>query len=115
MFGASLIAGERVVVLHPVVQRDRLGDILSERIEREHVENVVVAPSPTDDLDPSRPQGSRRAYTLCFPKTYTADLQGAQIEVRGQICRVIGSPRRYTESNVPGPWNLTVDVEHIDG
>lgn len=111
----SLIAGEAVTVIRPVVARDELGEPSYGEPEREAVVNVVVAPGPTSDLGASRPNGVTVAYTLCFPKSFSGGLKGCSVEVRGELCKVVGDPRRYTETSTPGDWNLTVEVTRTDG
>lgn len=84
------------------------------------VHGVLVAPGSTSDLDATRPEGVRVAYTLHFPKAFTGLLDGARVKVPrpdGGVdeCRVIGSPRPYQGDLTPGPWNLPVEVEAVDG
>ena len=62
-----------------------------------------------------RPDGTEVAYTLCFPKSFTASLKGCRVNVRGTEYRVIGDPQRYDPENTPGDWNLTVEVGRTDG
>lgn len=111
----SLITGEAIEVIRPIVERDALGEPTYGEDAREEVGNVVVAPGATADLDASRPEGVTVAYTLCFPKTYAGELKGCAVEVRGERFRVVGDPQRYTEANTPGAWNLTVEVTRTDG
>lgn len=80
------------------------------------VQNVVVTPGSTSDvLDSTRPDGTRVAFTLGFPKTFTAPLRGCRVLVRGIECAVVGDPQPYTAANVPGAWNYTAEVERVDG
>ena len=83
----------------------------------EQVENVLVAPGPRNDIpDTARPEGVIVAWTLYFPKTFTGDLEGARVVVRGQEpCAVIGSPQRWPESLTPTDWNLPAEVSRADG
>lgn len=111
----SLIRGETVTVVRPTVGRDALGEASYGEPERTDVEGVVVAPGPTADLDATRPEGVKVAYTLCFPKGYREPLRGCWVEVRGERCRVVGDPRPYTAENVPGPWNYTAEAARADG
>jgi len=111
----SLIRGEEVAVVRPVVVVDELGEPAGAGEALESVPDVVVAPGATEDLDASRPEGVSVAYTLCFPKDYQGDLKGCSVEVRGERFRVVGDPQRYTPENTPGKWNLTVEVERVDG
>lgn len=111
----NLIQGEAVTVIRPTAARDELGEPTSETEQREEVQNVVVAPGSTADLDASRPEGVTVAFTLCFPKTYAGDLRGCRVSVRGREYLVVGDPQRYTPENTPGDWNLTAEVTRTDG
>lgn len=111
----NLIKGESVAVIRRECSRDELGEPASCDDSREVVENVVVAPGATSDLDSSRPEGVEVAYTLCFPKAYAGELKGCRVVVRGVEYGVVGDPQRYTAENVPGDWNMTVEVGRVDG
>lgn len=111
----NLIQGETVTVVREVASFDELGEPAGVTREREDVENVVVAPGATADLDASRPEGVTVAYSLSFPKTYDGDLRGCKVLVREDECSVVGDPQRYTAANVPGDWDMTVEVTRVDG
>ncbi len=111
----NLIQGETVTVIRCEVARDELGEPTGERVTREDVQNVVVAPGPTAELDASRPNGVTVAFTLCFPKTYRGELRGCRVEVRGAEYAAVGDPQRYAPENTPGEWNLTAEVTRTDG
>lgn len=111
----NLIQGETVTVVRREAERDELGEPSAERVGRETVQNVVVAPGPTSDLDASRPEGVTVSYTLCFPKTYDGELRGCTVEVRGTGYAVVGDPQRCAPENTPGDWNLTAEVTRADG
>lgn len=111
----NLIQGETVTVIRREVERDELGEPSSEKVTREAVGNVVVAPGSTSDLDASRPEGVTVSFTLCFPKSYGGDLRGCTVEVRGTEYAVVGDPQRYTPENTPGDLNLTAEVTRTDG
>ena len=111
----GLIAGETVTVRTPAVSYDEHMEEVVEWREAT-VQNVVVTPGATSDvLDGTRPDGTRVAFTLGFPKSYTAPLRGCRVLVRGIECAVIGDPQPYTAENVPGAWNYTAEVERVDG
>lgn len=111
----GLIAGEAVTVRTPTVSYDEHMEEAA-AWEEATVENVVVAPGATSDVtDSTRPDGTRVAFTLGFPKTFTESLRGCHVLVRGIECAVIGDPRPYTAGNVPGAWNRTAEVERVDG
>lgn len=111
----NLIQGEAVTVIRRTCGRDELGEPTEPVEEREEVANVVVYPGSTSDLDASRPEGVKVAFTLCFPKTYGGELRGCSVLVRGTEYDVVGNPKRYTAANTPGDWNLTAEVGRTDG
>lgn len=111
----GLISGETVKVSRTKRTLDALGEAISAETESETVENVLVCPGATADLDSTRPNGVTVAYTLCFPKGYEGDLKDAAVTVRGSEFKVVGDPQRYAEANTPGPWNLTCEVTRTDG
>lgn len=110
------ISGIAVTVLRPSRSVDRLGNEVDGEPEREPVDNVLVAPGPTADMEAARPDGVTVALTLHFPKTYTASLEGCSVEMPEPwegTYRVIGNPMPYMRS--PGPWNRPVEVEASHG
>lgn len=111
----GLIAGEGVTVRTPTVGYDEhMEEVVT--WQEATVQNVVVTPGATSDvLDPARPDGTRVAFTLGFPKSFTAPLRGCRVTVRGIECAVIGDPQPYTAGSVPGPWDCTAEVERVDG
>ncbi len=111
----SIISGEAVTVRNVSKAYDELGEPVGETATETTVANVVVAPGATSDLDSTRPEGVRVAYTLCFPKGADVSLKGATVTVRGTDYEVVGDPQRYTEDNTPGDWNLTCEVTRADG
>ena len=111
----GLLTGEDVAVLTRTVGYDEHMEEV-ETWERETVENVLVFPGSTSDVrDSVRPDGTRAAYTLGFPKGFTGSLRGCRIEVRGAVYSVIGDPHPATPDNIPGRWNMNVEVEAVDG
>lgn len=110
-----LIAGETVTVRNIEQAFDELGEPTGATVAETVVDNVVVCPGATADLDSTRPNGVMVAYTLCFPKDCDVRLKGATVNVRGVDYLVIGDPQRYTEENTPGPWNLMCEVTRTDG
>lgn len=110
----SLIPDEPVCVVRPAPALDDLGEPAGGEPEREEV-RCVVCPGPTADLDATRPNGVRIAYTLHFPKTYKGDLRGCSVEVRSKVFGVVGDPMRTADAATPGPWNMAVEVARADG
>jgi hypothetical protein len=81
------------------------------------VSDVLVAPGPRSDIeDTERPEGVIVAFNLHFPKSFTGDLRGARVTVRGEAgFKVIGDPSWYTGANTPTRWHMPVEVERGDG
>lgn len=114
----NLINGIGVTVLRPRRSVDRLGNEVDAGWDEEGVDNVLVVPGPTADMEASRPEGVTVALTLHFPKTYTASLEGCLVMLPSPWDGpyvVIGDPRQYMDSSVPGPWNRPVEVEVSHG
>lgn len=112
-----MIQGERVVVRREVVVgRDPGNNEIVETVEQP-VDDVLVAPGGREDVsDSNRPDGSRVAWQLHFPKSFTGSLRGAEVSVRGlEFARVVGDPHPYTVSNTPGRWNYPAELERTDG
>lgn len=110
----NLIATEPVTVITRRQDFDDVGDVV-DVIESTAQVDCAVVPGATSDLDATRPNGVRVAYTLHFPKTYTASLRDCAVEVRGTRYTVVGDPKQYTPENTPGPFGLTVEVGDVDG
>lgn len=111
----GIINGETVTVRNASVTYDSLGEPVEESVTETTVDNVVVAPGATSDLDSTRPNGVEVAFTLCFPKGSDVDLKDATVSVRGTDYKVVGDPQRYTGANTPGDWDLTCEVTRTDG
>ena len=111
----SLLHGEAVTVLTPSVTYDEHMEEV-ETWEREEVQNVLVAPGSTSDVEGSaRPDGTRAVFTLGFPKTFSKSLRGRRVEVRGTVYSVIGDPQPNTLENCPTQWWYTAEVEAVNG
>ena len=110
----ELIKPETVTFVFETKALDELGEPISSAIE-EVVCEAVVAPGSTAELDASRPNGYTVSYTLHLPKTWTRDLRGAKVRLRGETFRVIGEPMAYTSSNTPGKYNRPVEVGVVNG
>lgn len=102
-----------------VSRRERIGadDLNADVFEwrDEDPVRVIVVPGATADLDASRPEGVKVAYTLHFPKTFSGSLRGCRIQVRGEWFRVVGDPKPYMANNCPTDWCMPVEVEVFDG
>lgn len=117
----SGLVGETVVVIrHDVVKLDRYNNRMTAD-SRTPVRNVLVDRPTTSDINGSRlgatdrPNGDRIAFTLHFPKDYTASLRGCSVVVRGKTYNVVGDPQPYMDKLTPGRWNRPVEVEVVDG
>ena len=112
-----MIQGETVQISRATIAyTDAYGEANMEWHLAENVENVLVSPGNTADLEPGmRPNGDSISLTLHFPKTFSESLRGARVFVRGETWEVIGDPQPYTDQNVPGAWNRPVTVRLVEG
>lgn len=110
--------GTSITLLTPTADGvDRFGNRV-ETFEQSTVDDVLVSPGATADLDASRPEGVTVAYSLHFPKTFEGLLEGCKVVLPqpwGGTYRVIGNSGRYMDENTPGRWNLPVEVEAAHG
>lgn len=112
-----MIHGERVTLFAQVKgAEDSYGVPSVEWRAQSVVENVLVAPSGTADLEPGmHADGDSTLLDLHFPKTFTESLRGMRIVVRGKTWQVIGDPQSYSDQNVPGAWNRPAKVRLVEG
>lgn len=114
-----MIRGVTVNVLRPgAPELDRLGNEVPSEPSEEAVEDVLVSPGATKDLEAARPEGVTVAYTLHFPKTYQNDLEGCLVQLPGPwlgTYRVVGKPGPYIGANTPTRWHMPVEVEAAHG
>lgn len=97
--------------------KDRFGNAVKKETSAT-VDNVLVVPGATEDLEASRPEGVSVAYTLHFPKSFSGSLEGALVELPAPwtgTYRVIGAPAPYIDANTPTPWHMPVEVEVAHG
>ena len=113
----GLLPRTSVTVLrpNPTGATDPFGAPVEGAPVEEAVGGALVTPGATADLDASRPEGVRVAYTVHFPKGYSDSLRGCSVVIGGRTYRVIGDPKPYMEAGTPGPWGLSVEVEAVDG
>ena len=113
-----MIRGVSVIVHTPTAASvDRFGNAVYSSTDST-VDNVLVSPGATADLDASRPEGVTVAYTLHFPKSFNASLEGCTVtlpEPWAGTYRVIGDPRQYIDANTPTAWHMPVEVERAHG
>lgn len=116
-----MISGTTVTVLRPNFDgTDRFGEPVEVEPTAETVDNVLIAPGATDDLEASRPDGVRVDLTLHFPKTYNQDLRGCTVMLPAPWAnekgyRVIGEPKPYMDANTPTKWHMPVEVVAVHG
>nr|DAZ03433.1 MAG TPA: head closure knob [Caudoviricetes sp.] len=112
-----MIRGEQVTLFAPLKGPDDSYGVPSVEYSAQRViENVLVAPSGTADLEPGmRPDGDSVTLILHFPKTFTGSLRATRLAVRGTMYAVVGDPQPYTDENVPGAWNRPVTVRLVEG
>ena len=114
-----MIRGRTVTVLTPTASgTDRFGEPIPGTPTQTQVDNVLVVPGATADLEASRPDGVTVALTLHFPKTYTGNLRGCQVALTGEYSgtyNVIGEPKPYLVENSPTDWYMPVEVETCHG
>lgn len=132
-----MISGTNVSVIRRVLSyRDEMGEpVFATSIET--VGNVLVTPSNTDEMDETnRMFGVTCDFTLHFPKSYTASLEGCSVflpapygdglpstttsttttgPVPEQAYRILGDPKPFMPENTPTPWNRAVKVARTDG
>ena len=113
----GLLPSTSVTVLrpNPTSATDPFGAPAEGEPVSETVAGALVTPGATADLDPSRPEGARVAYTVNFPKGYGKSLRGCSVVIGGEEYRVIGDPKPYMGEGTPGPWDMPVEVEAVDG
>lgn len=82
------------------------------------VDNVLIVPGASADMEAGRPEGVTVAFTLHFPKTFSGTLEGALVDLPapyGGTYRVIGNPAPYMAANTPTAWHMPVEVEDAHG
>lgn len=114
-----MIRGASVTVVAPNYDGyDRFGNPMPTTPTETTVDNVLVSPGATNDLEASRPEGVTVAYTLHFPRTFADSLEGCEITLPAPwtgTYRVIGDPRPYMDENTPTAWHMPVEVEACHG
>ena len=109
--------GQTVQVRFPVEgEPDWGGNVAVSWSDPVDVENVLVAPGDVaEPWDTIRPDGVEVAQTLYFPKGFSGDLRGAQVDAGLGWLDVIGQPGRYPPALTPTDWNMKVQVGRVDG
>ena len=114
-----MIRGVTATVTRPTATtaKDRFGNVVY-GTTTDTVENVLVAPSNTFDLEAARPLGESMTLALHFPKGYDENLEDATITLPAPWLgpwKVSGKPMPYIDENTPTPWHMPVTVEAANG
>lgn len=116
-----MIRGRTVTVLTPTASgTDRFGEPIPGTPTQTQVDNVLIVPGPSQNLDATRPDGVTIAFTLHFPKTYSGNLRGCNVALYGEYAgeyRVVGICYPYQKENCPPdvPWYMEAEVEACYG
>lgn len=79
------------------------------------VENVLVAPSTTEEiLDTVNLYGRKAVYTLGIPKGDTHDWENRKVSFFGKDWHVFGIPTKGIDDLIPLDWNKKVMVERYE-
>jgi len=100
--------------------RDSFGNDIESYGQPIEVDNVLIEGGSAEELDESRPEGVRAAYTLRFPKSWTEPMRGALVELPdpfswGNPYRAIGVVKYLQTELCPLDWNGVLEVEAVDG
>ena len=109
------IKGVPIEVVRTTSATDEHGNEAADVETYETVDNVLIAPTSTSDLEASRPDGVRVDMVFHFPKTYRKSLRGTHIVYNGVRYAVIGDPQTYLDELTPLEWNRAVNTEVTDG
>ena len=109
------IKGITVTLLNRVeVGKDPIGEPIYEDKPIE-VENVLVAPSSSDDIANNLElYGKKAVYTLAIPKGDTNNWVDAKVKFFGETWRTFGLPLEGIEHLLPLDWNKKVQVERYE-
>lgn len=78
----------------------------------EDVENVLVAPSTSDDITTSQDlYGKKAVYTMAIPKGDDHNWEDTLVEFFDQRFRTFGFAYQGIEDNIPLDWNKKIMVE----
>ncbi len=111
----ALIKGMTIILVDKVkVDVDPFGVPIFENQEIE-VENVLVAPTSSDDVVNEMSLSGRKAvYTLAIPKGDTHDWENKEVIFFGKSWRAFGIPLEGMEHLLPLDWNKKVMVERYE-
>ena len=95
--------------------KDRHGNATAAYQEARVVENVLPAPSTTEDLCEGRQDGVSVDMTFHFPKSFAESLRGARVTSAGTTYDVVGDPQPYLADLTPGDWDRAVSCVIVRG
>lgn len=75
---------------------------------------LVVPGAQAEPGGGNRPDGMDIAYTLYFPKSFTGSLDGCDVVVRGERCRVKGHVDRYRVYGFMD-YDMKCEVGYVEG
>lgn len=79
------------------------------------VENVLVAPTSSDDMvNQLNLTGRKAVYTLAIPKGDTNTWENQEVRFFGERWRVFGIPLQGIDDLIPLSWNKKVTVERYE-
>lgn len=108
----AMIKGIPVIIKKKVqIGKDGFNHPIYDYID-ETVENVLVAPSSSDDVVSAQDlYGKRAVYTLAIPKGDQHNWNDTIVEFFGTQWKTFGFPLEGIEENIPLAWNKKVMVE----
>lgn len=111
----TLIKGIEVILYDKV----KIGtDPFNYPVYEEHeikVDNVLVAPSTTDDIVTSQDLAGKKAiYTLAIPKNDLHDWEDKKVTFFGNEWHTFGFTLQGIDENIPLEWNRKVMVERYE-
>jgi len=90
---------------------DGFGKLIYKDVSIE-VDNVLVAPTSTDDVaNQLNLTGKKAIYTLAIPKGDSHDWTNKEVQFFGERWRTVGIPLEGIDSMIPLDWNKKVTVE----
>lgn len=112
-----MLRGQTVSLLHPVEEGvDAFGQPRVGWEVLEEVEDVLIAPAVSEDVESSiREGGDKVSVAFYFPKTYTRPMRGLRIQVGQRGYSIEGDPQCYPTSLTPTRWNRVVRGKEVEG
>nr|DAX27477.1 MAG TPA: Minor capsid protein [Caudoviricetes sp.] len=110
-----MIKGITVILFDTITQGfNELGEPIKE-VKPIEIENVLVAPSSTDDVtNTTNLTGRKAVYTLAIPKGDEHDWENKKVAFFGKEWRVVGIPQEGINGLIPLNWNKKVIVERYE-